>query len=494
MKDTDEKYAFDTDSIVDGNYDKIERIEIFNEETEERTIKYSVKSEIYKGLQLELSNIYINQTDDAEAGFIPGYAQLNAQININTFDDSSSNSAMGETGSYSVSFIVDGKEITTKEDFFIFGSEGSYIAPEIKVDYVAGLTKWISGIAYDSSATMTINVSGIKNTQQQITKDLNRLNLTLTNTETTTTTNVEYVINKSNSKLTTSNNTDTLSNGAEYSYNSEHAITTSTDVGKFNKTVTAKLYNRENSIDAKSSASDGAAPKSWLWTHAKDTQNAYTITFNNDGTTVSNGNVDKTWLRELGAWDVINKSLEVGNLGKKNFNSELSDCLNSSPTSDTKDYYNELLVQGCWLRHPKYDKTGTYSSQTNERCFVRRIQMPKINGESSHKQLGEFNIKINKFNSKHIISGGSSKVANTNVYLASKDTNRVMHLNSERNETTSNDTVASVYKAGSFNNSSWTVDCKSDVFSLYTDTDYYLIVTMTQESEDLGTITISRVK
>lgn len=454
------------------------------------------------GLQLELSDIYIHQNEDAEKGWLPGNVQLKATININTFSDAPDyNTAMAEVGSYFVTLEVDGKEVKTKEDFFIYGKEGDYTKPGISIQYYPnpdpnkpidpdtnpdnGSTKWVSGLQYNSYAYMSLAVTGIKNTQPQVTKNLNRLNLSWNSNDATTSTALDTApISKTNTYMSLANDTDTLSNAAEFSYNRDTKVTTSTDVGMFEKSVTAKLYGRDGSIvnDINASQTSNTATASrWLWTHTNGEESSSTITFNDDGS--------ENWLRKLGAWDITNKGLIKDALSNK-FMSNLEWSL----IDTTSDYYNELLVQGGWLKHPKYDKTGTYSSQTNERCFVRRIQMPKINGESSHKQLGEFNIKINNFNSKHIISGGSSKVANTNIYLASKDTNRVMHLNSERNETTSSDTVASVYKAGSFNNSSWTVDCKSDVFSLYTDTDYYLIVTMTKDSEDLGAITISRVK
>ena len=369
-------FVFDTSVISDGNKDVFQ----FDEETK----KYSVSSTINEGLQLELSDIVINQNADAEAGFIPGFAQLKANININTFG-ATDNTALGEMGSYSLGFIVNGKEIETTEDFFIYGETGSFTAPAISVTYEPVSTKWVSGLQYDSSAKMILEVTGIKNTQPQFTKDLNRLNLSWAGTDATTSTTLDTApISKTNAYMSLANGTDTLSNAAEFSYNRETEVTTSTDVGKFNKSVTAKLYGRCGSIMSNVASTDGDISLSWLWTHTKGTESASTITFNNDGS--------EKWLRKLGTWDITNKKLITSALTDE-FSSDTKDCLNDTTTS----YKDELLIQGGWLKHPAKDKTGTYSSLTNERCFVRRIQLPNKSGQTGANQIGKIEINITNF-------------------------------------------------------------------------------------------------
>lgn len=123
-------FVFNTEEFYEGNLSSIK--------FDEKTKTYSVTSSIDGGIQLELKDIVINQNDDAENGFIPGFAQLKANININNFTDAHNNTAMGEIGSYYLSFIVDGKEIETTEDFFIYGEEGVYPKPNISVTYLPG--------------------------------------------------------------------------------------------------------------------------------------------------------------------------------------------------------------------------------------------------------------------------------------------------------------------------------------------------------------------
>jgi hypothetical protein len=75
------------------------------------------------------------------------------------------------------------------------------------------------------------------------------------------------------------------------------------------------------------------------------------------------------------------------------FSSDTKDCLSDTTTS----YKDELLVQGGWLKHPAKDKTGTYSSLINERCFVRRIQLPNKSGQTGANQIGKIEIKLTNF-------------------------------------------------------------------------------------------------
>lgn len=476
------KFVFETSKIAVGN------LNVFDEKTDtstgEEITKYSVKSTIENGLQLELSEIYIHQNSDASNGLLPDNAQLKAKININTFNAASgNNTAMGETGSYFVAIVVDGKEVEMKKDFFIYGDEGTYTAPNITLSYNAsGTTKWVSGIQYDTSANMGVKVTDIKNTQPQVTKTLNRLNLTYTKNDNTTSATLTPTIDKTNPNLYTSNNTNTLANDAVFEYSVSTPVTTSVDVGKFNKSVTAKLYGRDDSILTDVSASAEKIAETWLWSHSKDTESSSTITFNSDGSS--------NWLRNLGAWDIKNKKLFTQALNNK-FSSNTKECLNDTTTS----YKDELLVQGGWLKHPSKDATKIYSSLENERCFVRRIQLPNKSGQTGANQIGKIEIKIENFNQNDF----NKDSAKTNVYLASTGSSRVMHLNALRNQSTTSDNVAKVADPNTYatttSNSrsfgSWTFE-STDVWSVYSVTDYYLIITMTKDSNNLGTITLTR--
>jgi hypothetical protein len=476
-----------------------------DETTGKEITKYSVKSALVEkdgkkiGLQLELSDIYIHQNEDAEKGWIPGNVQLKATININTFDAASGyNTAMAEVGSYFVTLEVNGKEVKTKEDFFIYGDTGTYTAPSIEVSYNVKPEdyKWVSGLRYDTAAKMKVLVSGIKNTQPQVTKTLNRLNLTLHNNEpkeSKTYTTIDTIINKSNTSLSVEDDvTNTLTNAAVFNYENTTDVTTSTDVGKFNKGVTAKLYGRDGSILSNVSAYYADTPDSWLWEHSsKEKESSSTIIFDSDGS--------GEWLRTLGAWDITKKAL-MPIEDHKTFDSTTKNCLNDT----TSEYGNELLVQGGWLKHPSKDITNTYKNTENEikeRCFVRRIQFPNKDGQTGVNQItNKIGIKIEEFNSNDF----NKSNANTNVYLASTSSTRVMHLNAVRNLTTEIDPVAAVADpntyttttSGSRSFGTWTIEGKGlndeAVFTIYTLTDYYLIVTMKKDSTKLGTITLTR--
>jgi hypothetical protein len=66
-----------------------------------------------------------------------------------------------------------------------------------------------------------------------------------------------------------------------------------------------------------------------------------------------------------------------------------------------------------------------------------------------------------------------------------------MHLNALRNQSTTSDSVAKVADPNTYSAGAWTFE-STDVWSVYSNTDYYLIITMTKESSNLGTITLTR--
>jgi hypothetical protein len=122
-----------------------------------------------------------------------------------------------------------------------------------------------------------------------------------------------------------------------------------------------------------------------------------------------------------------------------------------------------------------------------ERCFVRRIQLPNKTGQTGVNQIGKIEIKIKNFNS----SDFNNSNANTNVYLASTSSSRVMHLNGVRNTSTNSATIADVADPGTFANSAWVFE-GTGVFTINSITNYYLIVTMKKDSTNIGTITLTR--
>jgi hypothetical protein len=298
--------------------------------------------------------------------------------------------------------------------------------------------------------------------------------------ESKTYTTIDTIINKSNTSLSVEDDvTNTLTNAAVFNYENTTDVTTSTDVGKFNKGVTAKLYGRNGSILSNVSAYDADTPDSWLWEHSsKEKESSSTIIFDSDGS--------GEWLRTLGAWDITTKAL-MPIEDHKTFDSTTKNCLNDT----TSEYGNELLVQGGWLKHPSKDITNTYKNTENEikeRCFVRRIQFPNKDGQTGVNQItNKIGIKIEEFNSNDF----NKSNANTNVYLASTSSSRVMHLNGVRNTSTNSATIADVADPGTFANSAWVFE-GTGVFTINSITNYYLIVTMKKDSTNIGTITLTR--
>jgi hypothetical protein len=74
-----------------------------------------------------------------------------------------------------------------------------------------------------------------------------------------------------------------------------------------------------------------------------------------------------------------------------------------------------------------------------------------------------------------------------------------MHLNALRNQSTTSDIAAKVADPNTYTTTtsnsrsygSWIFE-STDVWSVYSNTDYYLVITMKSSSNNLGTITLTR--
>jgi hypothetical protein len=153
-----------------------------------------------------------------------------------------------------------------------------------------------------------------------------------------------------------------------------------------------------------------------------------------------------------------------------------------------------LLVQGCWLKHPAKDETGTYTSSTpninDVRCYVRRIKIDS----SSDSPLGKIKISVDDINSDYYISTGEGSSV-VNFYLAEPGNKQLLHLNAKKDYKYEGNIVR-VGIPDKIENNSWTFQTFSNalwpIYGTATGKAYYLIVTMTKDAEKIGKITITK--
>jgi hypothetical protein len=151
-----------------------------------------------------------------------------------------------------------------------------------------------------------------------------------------------------------------------------------------------------------------------------------------------------------------------------------------------------LLVQGCWLKHPAKDETGTYTSSTKNingvRCYVRRIKIDS----SSVDALGSLQMTVEKMKDDYYITtkDGTSDV---NFYLACPGKGKILHLNATNIGDATGDIVR-VAKSSKLTGTSWQFETFNKTTWPIFGKDkqaYYLIVTMNANADKIGTITIT---
>lgn len=356
------------------------------------------------GICLTLTELKLNQKEDVNIGLYTGFVRFKATISINKDTSKSNVFSKAGAGSYYLTLTdANNPAVRSAKDIFIFSSEDASLInpPTVALEYINNNDTYkatVSGITYQTNPQLNISVSGITGTQQQITKKLNRLNLTKTETSPNAYSELENntVINKSNAKLT---GTDTLFDNAVFQFNNTYNIKSKNDVGCFGTTITAKPYKRDGNVASSAAGSDSITqdPSKWIWNHTT-TQSACNI--------VSFGipNNEKyprlLYTNSICASTLSNPIFSIDTLINGNGNTFDDECLLTE-----ESYISQLLVQGGWLKYPSTDLTGTYASIQNNtqsegfiRQYVRKVRFLDSNGQDKESSLGEIEISIENFN------------------------------------------------------------------------------------------------
>ena len=304
------------------------------------------------GITINVTNIHLNTSDDAAEGMTPGFIRCKVSATLTNA------TIMPKGGFYKVKMTVAGKSNTNGTGMFIYTSPT--VDPsieEVTATYASTGTKTVSGITYDSAAKVTVNVTGIENTQWMATKNLNRI--TVSDNSNGRLADIGAVPVAS---LSAANNTDKTKKNAEFSYSKEVTFTASHDPAVMSGSYTATPYKPLDGSALSSAAKSGSfAGTRYLWNGAEGTENDATSSFHVDGKRL--------------AYTVLTD--DSGNVTGLNLDTTAE---YDSDNLLTTDYPQQLLVQGGYLKHPggaNMDVTGTYNSTncTGTRYWTKLIKV-----------------------------------------------------------------------------------------------------------------------
>lgn len=474
---------------------------------------YTITSQVKDGLQLKLTNVIINQQEDAEAGLLPDVVRAQGSVSINT-SGTDEDDALDFVGVYELQITTANGTAKCDKEIFIykeldnpsnFEFEEDEPKPTATVSFVSGGTKTVSGIKYNDGGKIKVTVENIKYTQPQVTPNKKRVELTwgilsdsninITKFESTTT--KESTSTLAQSDLTAQNSAMTNAVCSEFTYdsNDKHTVSSEYDVAEIKTTLESmEFYGQSGELWNTNISSITVTDDNYVWTHEHGTASENIITFNDDNDTVGT----KTYYRYLNAFDPKTTKflLPQDNPTDTKYKYDSTKRLNSA-----EDYKKELLVQGGWLKHPKHDRTGNYSTVSDEtRCYVREVKFPGTAGD----QIGEFTVTIDNVSSTDGFSMEYEKPANVNLYLAKPKYNKLLHLNgyfdNVLNRTNNIIRAAKIFPKATdktidgHDAAGLTWTCKvydPEEWDIRKGDIFYLIVTMNSSVDKIGSITLN---
>lgn len=391
-----------------------------------------------KGITISASGMMKYTSADAKNGFTP---ESSCGVFSVTIDNDKVVGTKG--GWYKVTVALGSTSKTTKMVYVYGGQANTPSTAKPVITYTAGTTKYISGLAYDSSGSFTLTVDSITNTQQAMTTSLNRVKVTKTAgdvdfgaTVTTTTTGMSV----------TGTSTDET---AVYKY-VKTLSASATTAKKVSAAAKAQAYG-QSALAGSELTSDTCTATTYLYTDNSDDTDLVTK-FQKDG------------------------ARKYGDLADAKSASGATATYDSQKSLIT-DYTDQLLVQDSKLRYPNSDKTSRYSGATETRYYVRPV---KFGGSGQINNISVTVSGMTAFNN-----------GTTRLYLVKKGVSDAQVLNWFKTAACSYG--APIADASAPSSNKWTCTINNDVFQLVggvADT-YYLVVEMTKDAGEIGQITLA---
>ena len=391
------------------------------------------------GIKVSGSSLIKYTSSDAKNGFTP-----NSSTGIFSVTVKNSKVVGTKGGWYKISVKIGG---TTKETSAVYVYAGQSATPSVGkpvITYTPGTTKYISGLAYDSSGSFTLVVDDISNTQQSMTTTLNRLALTNKSGD------VDFAATVANNTTDMSLKSGSKSNEtAVYKYTKTTSASAS-PTKKVSCGISAQAYG-QSAVAGDKVAADTCTATTWLYTDNTDDTDLITY-FQKDG------------------------ARKYGDLAAAKSSAGATTAYDSTKSLIT-DYKDQLLVQDGKLRYPNSDKTSRYSGATETRYYVRPV---KFGGSGQINNITVTVSGMTAFNN-----------GNTRIYLVKKGVSDAQVLNWFKTAACSYGKPIADASAPSSNK--WTCTINNDVYQLVggvSDT-YYLVVEMTKDAGEIGQITLA---
>ena len=302
------------------------------------------------GIDISVYEIHLNSSDDAKDGMTPNFIRCKISATINNA------TVMPNGGFYKVKMTVAGKSNTNATGIFVYTSPITNPSIDsVTATYASTGTKTVSGLSYDSGAKVTLEVTGIKDTQWMATKNENRITVSDNSNG-----RLADIGNVTVANLTAANSTDKTKKNAEFSYSKEVTFTGShTPTVMTGKYIVTPYKPIDGSAYTTGAAEGSFAGTNYLWNGANGTENDATSSFHEDGkrlpyVVLADANGDVTGLT----------------ISSDTYNSETQIV-----DSAAEPYNKQLLVQGGNLMYPSQDTTNTYTAAncTGTRYWVKKI-------------------------------------------------------------------------------------------------------------------------
>ena len=392
-----------------------------------------------KGIKVAGTSLIKYSSSDAKNGFTPNSSTGKFVVTIDN------DKVVGENGGwYSVSVKLGATTKSTSEVFVYPAASATPSVGKPVIEYTAGTTKYISGLAYDSSGSFTLTVNNIANTQQAITSTLNRLALTGNIGE------VSFAGTIERDSAGMSVTGDVKNETAVYSYTATKSAS-APSAKKVSAGITAQAYG-QTAVGGSPVASDKCTATTWLYT--SNTSDTDLITY-----------FQKDGARKYG--DLAAAKTAAG-----------ATATYDSEKSLITDYKDQLLVQNGTLKYPNSDSTSRYSGATGTRYYVRPV---KFGGSG---QINTISVTVSGWDKDY-------QHGKTRLYLVKQGMPDVMVLNCFKNASSSYGTPIANEQTPS--GGKWTCEIKNDLWQLIGGTTgYYLVVEMdASNNTTVGQITLA---
>lgn len=304
------------------------------------------KAALAEAVTINVTDIVENLPADASKGLTPGFIRCKISATIDNAK------LLPNGGTYKVKMTVGNTEKTAANTVFVYKAASATPSIDaVSATYTSKGTRTVSGLTYDSGATINLEVTGIKNTQWMATTNTDRITISDDDNR------LEDIGNLKVENLTAANGTSKTAANAEFSYTTSKTVSLSHEISKFDVTYTVTPLHPLGGTNG-AAKTKSVAGENYLWNGDQTADASNKAHFRMDSSRLpyavltddDNGNVTGLTITE----DTYNSSTSIADGGA---------------------YAQQALVQGEYLKHPDQDDTDRYTASncTGYRYWTKLI-------------------------------------------------------------------------------------------------------------------------